>query len=283
MFLSQVQPQSKTQILMQQALIQQAKQLQAQQCALPFSIYSSIKEQQISNVPIHHPLLILVLSGSKKLGDNGQVCCTNGEFVFLSNHPNIDMRNIPDSEQYFALLIEFDYKDFQHLPHATQPSEKYVTGTIDAPLLTLTQQFIDLAGHSHIPEPLIQSRKQELLQFLYYSGYQAIRNLAQPPSLTQQIHQIISSDFAADWSAERLAKQLAISESTLRRKLGSEGIHLQTIKLRARLGNGLHLLQTTSQAIGLIAEQCGYQSQSRFTEQFKTLFAMTPSELRKTR
>jgi AraC-like DNA-binding protein len=50
-----------------------------------------------------------------------------------------------------------------------------------------------------------------------------------------------------------------------------------------KLGLGLHLLQTTLHSIVLIAEKCGYQSQSRFTDRFKGRFGLTPSELRKTK
>jgi AraC-like DNA-binding protein len=32
-----------------------------------------------------------------------------------------------------------------------------------------------------------------------------------------------------------------------------------------------------------VAERCGYQSQSRFTDKFKQFFGVTPTELRKTR
>ena len=60
-----------------------------------------------------------------------------------------------------------------------------------------------------------------------------------------------------------------MSSSTLRRKLKSEGNSIQDIRNRVRLGHGLHLLQTTNSSIGNIAFECGYQSQSRFTEQFK--------------
>ena len=74
-----------------------------------------------------------------------------------------------------------------------------------------------------------------------------------------------------------------MSESTLRRKLKAEGTSLQEIKDQSRLGLGLHLLQTTQDPITLIAEKCGYQSQSRFTNRFKGRFGLTPSELRKTK
>jgi AraC-like DNA-binding protein len=74
-----------------------------------------------------------------------------------------------------------------------------------------------------------------------------------------------------------------MSESTLRRKLKLEGTSVQEVKDQARLGLGLHLLQTTRQPISLVAEKCGYLSQSRFTDRFKKRFGLTPSELRKTK
>lgn len=74
-----------------------------------------------------------------------------------------------------------------------------------------------------------------------------------------------------------------MSASTLRRKLKSEGNTIQDIRIRSRLGHGLHLIQSSQLNIGNIAEQCGYQSQSRFTEQFKLLFGMTPREIRKSK
>ena len=60
----------------------------------PFSIYTAVADQSILNVPIIKPLLICVLDGRKELGA-GQATVNAGEFVFLSNTPNIDMRNIP--------------------------------------------------------------------------------------------------------------------------------------------------------------------------------------------
>jgi len=74
-----------------------------------------------------------------------------------------------------------------------------------------------------------------------------------------------------------------MSESTLRRKLKAEGTSIQEIKDQTRMGFGLHLLQTTKKSISIIAQECGYQSQSRFTSRFKDRFGLTPTELRKTK
>ncbi|SSV75063.1 transcriptional regulator AraC/XylS family protein [Acinetobacter nosocomialis] len=93
----------------------------------------------------------------------------------------------------------------------------------------------------------------------------------------------ISDHLSTELTAEFIAAQLFMSSSTLRRKLKNEGNSIQDIRNRVRLGHGLHLLQTTNDSIGNIAFECGYQSQSRFTEQFKNLFGITPRELRKTK
>ena len=82
-----------------QELIASLKQVIETTDPLPFSVYSSVKEQRILNVPIIKPLLICVLDGCKELGDNNETICPAGSFVFLSNSAKVDMRNIPQSSE----------------------------------------------------------------------------------------------------------------------------------------------------------------------------------------
>jgi hypothetical protein len=44
--------------------------------------------------------------------------------VFLSDNPVINMRNISKDDAYFALLIEFDYRDFKGIPHIGNHSSR---------------------------------------------------------------------------------------------------------------------------------------------------------------
>ncbi len=264
-----------------QTLIQSAKAVLAEHSSLPFSIYSSVKEQRIVNVPIIKPLLVFVLDGCKELGENSDIHCPAGRFVFLSNSSKVNMRNIPGGTEYFALLIEFDYEDFDGLAHQTAKTQSYIQGEIDPLMHHTLQQFIEWATFA--PSHLWALRRQEILQLLYHQGHQQICAIAEPPSLSHRLHNMITRHIAEDLGAEELSLQLAMSESTLRRKLQAEGTSFQSIKDRARLGYGLHLVQTQLDPIGRIAEQCGYSSQSRFTDKFRQLFGMTPSELRKTR
>lgn len=247
---------------------------------LPFSLYASVREQHILNAPILKPLLVCVLSGLKRLGRHGEVACPAGGFVFLPNSPTIDMRNIPVNDEYCALLIDFEYSDFHQFQPAPGAAKPHLQGRLDEVLARTLRQYVEWSAYA--PPAAWHFRRQELLQLLHQAGHD-VAAMAAPPSFSHQLHRMISADIAGDWSARRLAAALAVSESTLRRNLKEEGTGLHAIVNRTRLGHALHLVQTTMQPIGRIADLCGYDSQSRFTEKFKHLFGVTPSELRKTR
>lgn len=264
-----------------QKLIDTAKLALQEKNQLPFSVYSSVKEQRIFNVPIIKPVLICVLDGCKKLGKKNEIVCPAGNFIFLSNSPMIDMRNIPSDRGYLALLIEFDYTDFDCFLSRQLKTEKYFQGHIESVFRNTLQQFIEWSAFA--PPEIWPLRKQEILKLLYYLGYEQVSAIAASPNLVHKLHNIVNTHITDEMSAATLASMLAMSESTLRRKLNAEGTSIQAIKDRAKLGYGLHLVQTSPAPIGHIAEQCGYHSQSRFTDRFKQLFGVTPTALRKTR
>lgn len=248
---------------------------------LPFAVYSSLKEQRIFNVPIIKPVLIVVLDGEKRLGKDADVICVAGSFIFLSNNPTLDMRNIPSEREYFALLIEFEQQDFSVFNSRPKTPQKYFVGTVEKNLQTLLQQFIEWSAFA--PAELWPIRRAEILQYLDFLGYHPVRAMAGNVSLSQKVHELVRINMAEDLSNNELCAHLAMSESTMRRKLQAEGTSVQDIKDQTKLGYGLHLLQTSADSIGSIAELCGYQSQSRFSERFKQRFGLTPSELRKTK
>lgn len=248
---------------------------------LPFSVYSSQKEQNLTNVQMMKPLLIFILRGVKQIGKDKPIECLSGSFLFLSNSLRMDIRNIPIEEEYFAVLIDFDYEDFKDIPKTSGTCKKYFQGEINPILANALCQFMEFSLIA--PSQIIKIRKKEILEIIYYSGYKHICNIVESPNLSQKVQSMMLNDLSYDWSVDLIASNLCMSTSTLRRRLKNEGNKIQDIRNRTRLGYGLHLLQTTPFHIGYIAEQCGYQSQSRFTDQFKLLFGMTPSEIRKTK
>ncbi len=247
----------------------------------PFSVYTSIKEQKLLNVPIVKPLLIVVLSGDKELGVDNEKTCHSGEFVFLSDSPSINMRNIPKDKEYFALLIEFDYQDFNGLQSNVSNKNDYFVGKTTTDLENCLLQFIEF--WSWAPKPLWSLRKKEILSLLCHMGHEEVLTLLGNFQIKGQLHEMFIKQGFHEVTIENICEHLAMSESTLRRKLKLEGTSVQEIKDQARLGLALHLLQTSRDSIGVIAGKCGYQSQSRFTERFKRRFGLTPTELRRTK
>ncbi len=248
---------------------------------LPFSVYTSIKEQKLLNVPIVKPLLIVVLSGDKELGENEKVTCHAGDFIFLSDSSTVNIRNIPKDQEYFALLIEFEHQDFDGLQLNASNRKHYCIGETTPVLEQCLQQFVESSLWA--PEHLWSLRKREIIELLCHMGHKEILSMVGNSNVGNRVNDMFYEQNFHDLSIEQICDQLAMSESTLRRKLKSEGTSVQEIKDQARLGQGLHLLQTTHHSIGLIAEKCGYQSQSRFSGRFKGRFGLTPSELRKTK
>jgi AraC-like DNA-binding protein len=248
---------------------------------LPFSVYRSVHEQKLLNVPIAKPLLIVVISGDKVLGENNEIICHSGQFVFLSDSPSINMRNIPKNNAYFALLIEFNYEDFEDVPSSDAKKSDYFIGETTLALKKCLQQFIESADWA--PEKILSIRKKEILMLLSYLGHTDVVSMMGKQKISHRLHDLFHTKNFHDVTMHHICQHLAMSESTLRRKLILEGTSVQDIKDRARLGFGLHLLQTTGESIGIIAEKCGYHSQSRFTDRFKAHFGLTPSGLRKTK
>lgn len=262
-------------------VIEQAKHCLSVENNVPFSVYTSVREQVITNVPVIKPLLICVLDGCKEIGNQTKITCPSGTFVFLSNSTEVAMRNIPQGIEYFAVLIEFEFEEFDIFKLKSSHADPFFRGDISETLEQTLLQF--LAWGSFAPQELWSIRRQELLLLLQHLGHHEVTAITESQHLSHQIHCMLSDDLHRELSSSELASDLAISESTLRRKLRAEGTSFQEIKDRVRLGRGLHLLQTTSSPIGLIAGECGYQSQSRFTDKFKKLFGLTPSDLRKTK
>ena len=248
---------------------------------LPFSVYSSIKEQKLLNVPIVKPLLIVVLEGEKYLGKDGDIVCHAGDFIFLSDSPAIDMRNIPKEKSYFALLIDFSPQDFSGLNSSNVSGKYYSIGKTTLMLEKCLQQFVESIWWA--PKELWSSRKREILELLCHIGHKDILSMLGGHKVGYKLHELFCANNFEAMAINDICHHLAMSESTLRRRLKSEGTSIQEVKDRARLGQGLHLLQTSNYSVGLIADMCGYQSQSKFSARFKARFGLTPSELKKTK
>jgi len=247
---------------------------------LPFSIYYCKREQSLRRVPVFNPVIVFVLSGEKILSGEMEASCKAGEFLFLSENPGITLSNIPGKHDYLALFIEFEYQDFDDIKLTTKNTERFLIGDINDALVKSITQFIEWSDVS--PEEMWKIRRKELIHMLCFYGYQEIISMIGKPKINHQLTDVFKENPAMRWNIKNMSQKLAMSESTLRRRLKIEGTGFRDLNTQVRLAHGMHLLQTTDHSISIISEKCGYQSQSRFTERFKDVFGITPKKLRLT-
>lgn len=250
------------------------------------SVYSSEKKQVLLNVSIIKPLLILVLKGKKVVGDKIKHVCDTGDFVFFSSMQSIHMRNIPDSSKYLALLIEFDFSDFEkatinigNTSNVQKMATDYKIGKPNDSLYKCLIQFIDCLEWAS--QEIIDNRKVEIINVLTSLGCEFLINSFHRKKISEKVIELI--EFNNNITHVDICKEIGLSEATLYRKLTSEGKSFKKLKDKVLMGKAIHLLQTTNISISNISEMVGYSSSVRFNQRFKSYFGLTPKELKNTK
>ncbi|AZZ91230.1 helix-turn-helix domain-containing protein [Hahella sp. KA22] len=266
---------------MRPKLIRLMQREEKESVMLPFSVYRCLQPQNLHGVPFIDPCLIIVLRGVKVLSLQPELACRSGEFILAPAGIELQFMNLPEGE-YIAVVIGFCASDLEAIPVSASPDrDGAAIAKVDRTLAEFLNQWINWIDVS--PPELWALRRKELAHLLYAKGYGSLLKSRSGASWRRKVSEILMQEPAKDWSLLEISRSLAVSESTLRRRLQSENAGFRDLLESVRLGMGLHLAQTTLLPIAHIADQCGYQSQSRFTERFKQRFGMTPSELRQTR
>ncbi|KQW30979.1 hypothetical protein ASE36_01400 [Rhizobium sp. Root274] len=99
-------------------------------------------------------------------------------------------------------------------------------------------------------------------------------------SLHDRVRGLIGRDLASDWTADRVASSLGVSEATLRRKLAAAGTNLTEIIADMRMTRAVGLLQATELPINRVALEVGYESASKFAARFRERFGLSPRDIR---
>lgn len=150
----------------------------------------------------------------------------------------------------------------------------------------LKSKYNRLVFHKkYLQEPLIKSQG-DLQVFLRRAPIDMLTIPGEDTSLTALIKQQLDprpfkeDDILNLPTSEELAKSLAMSEQTLRRKLNAEGSNYQQIKdnLRQELAN--KLLGNRAISIAKISKQLNFSEPRAFTRAFKQWSGYTPKEYR---
>lgn len=238
-----------------------------------------------SNLVINRPLIILVEHGTKimRSGDYEITVQAGGAIAVCQNQVFDVINEAKAGGIYLARWIAFEPDMVQSLPHQKSPA-----ASIDRALALKAPQkaFLDaydlateaIADPDGVPEPIADHRLRELLLWLDLSGGRFA--MPQPDGFAQKARNILTEKPGYAWSGVMLARALSVSEATLRRKLSAEGWPFQSLLADVRMSAAMQLLQSTDRPVLHIAQDVGYESQSRFAIRFRARFGFAPSAIR---
>lgn len=150
--------------------------------------------------------------------------------------------------------------------------------TEDARALAAFDRALDLVRRPAVPQAIRDHAVLEVLLWLDAAGVRL-----PPPGqlrLADRLRALLAADLARDWTVEAVARALATSEATLRRRLAAEGTGFAALLTDLRMNRALGLLQGTDLSVAVIAGEVGYASPSRFALRFRARFGINPAAIR---
>ncbi|SEG44149.1 helix-turn-helix transcriptional regulator [Vibrio hangzhouensis] len=100
-------------------------------------------------------------------------------------------------------------------------------------------------------------------------------------SITDKMVELLALDLKSKWKLNDVALRMNMSSSTLHRRLKDEGVEFSRVLNSTRLEMARRMLTYNSQPISLVSINCGFESLSYFSTQFKKKYKLTPREYRK--
>jgi AraC-like DNA-binding protein len=245
--------------------------------------YCCLARERLARISAEKPRIGIVLSGEKEfwLGDAGQHFVA-GDVFALPAGVEFDVVNIPPESggPYETLLL-----DIERVPPALHGATMRPKPSRGLDMrVRLTEELVEAIGHAAIllsasdhATALAEHRLTEVLMLL------AKEPAAAPlfsQSLAERIAWLVSGAPDERWTASRLAGELGVASSTLRRKLAQQGTSLREIQATARMRLAHDMLKAEAGNLTQAASAAGYTSRSHFARRFREVYGHTPAEMR---
>lgn len=240
----------------------------------------------IRHVPFYDPCIIVVLSGRKIVFEKScPMICEAGSAITIPAPGSFDLRNEPDADRgrYRALVIPFKSAhlerlrkahDIDHVEHRDHIGVLHFG--YDETLGASVKHYLQSPNEPR----MVDHRLIEILLVLVGKDARLMSYVLNQESWSQKVRVILSADLAREWELADVCHRLATSESTLRRQLQREATGFRELLYELRLSTALMQLLQTSRPVYQVAYECGYQSVSRFTSNFRKRFGLSPTEFR---
>ncbi|WP_300302714.1 helix-turn-helix domain-containing protein [Ferrovibrio sp.] len=241
---------------------------------------------RFSRIVNDRPALILLRHGAKTLQSAGGLwSIRGGEAIAIAGGQTFDVTNrLSDRGLYEACWLIWGpavIEGFERNATALAPplAGAAVLDRLDADFTAAFDRAIAaITNTRHIPEDVAAHRVAEMLLWLAHRGIRF--SPTEDVTLAMKLRRLFVTDLAASWTAAIVAKRLAMSEATLRRRLAAEGTTLGDLLTDVRMSTAMVLLQSTDFAVNRIALEVGYESASRFAIRFRDRFGFPPTAIR---
>lgn len=241
--------------------------------------YCALSRERLRSVRLPRPLLGFVLSGAKEVwrGDAAERFGCGTLFV-LPAEVDLDIVNDPDEGRglYQSLILEIEADAIPDLG-SRDPAAQAAWETSAVPLTAeLVEAMLHAArtiGEGPAGATVRMARLAELLALLYDEP--AARPLFDM-SVSERVARLVRGELDRDWTAATVARRIALSESTLRRRLAAEGRSYSAILRRERM-EAARRLMAQGAASGAAALAVGYASRAHFARAFRAAFGGNPA------
>ena len=240
----------------------------------------------IKHVPFYDPCLILVLSGRKVLFEGQQpIYCEAGKIIAVPAPSSFDLRNEPDprTKKYNAIIIPFKLDMLERLGRMhtlVHEVQRDPVGILkfdpDDTLYTSIEHYLTTLDNPK----LLNHRLMEILLILVSNNTALLSYDLHRNSWSQRVRAVVAADLAQVWEISEVCSRLATTESTLRRNLKREDTSFRELLYELRLSSALMQLLQTTLPVYRVAYDCGYQSVSRFSSNFRKRFGVPPTKFR---
>ena len=249
------------------------------------------RAQTLRRVPVFQSALCRVRQGTKLLEWGArQARAGTHDVVLMPAGQELGVANLPGAQGYRAEVLSFSPAliarfRVRHGGLVDTQLHQAATASLCVPLDVHAARAWDQLTASlaaDAPPALLAHQAEGLLLALALGGHCGPLLLDRRDPLAARVQQVLLLDPGADWSVAKVARQLHLGASTLRRQLALEQRHFRTILEDVRLGLALQELQSGILPIGDIAAACGYASPSRFAARFRQHYGVSPRDLRAT-
>ncbi|WP_299808915.1 helix-turn-helix domain-containing protein [uncultured Shewanella sp.] len=253
------------------------------------------KSQPLRNVPIYTPSIIAVTSGVKDLLWQGETLTfDSNHWLLASSAQALTFVNEPYQNKFQSIQLSFlspPSKWVLKQPANLETSDLTVLSSpslkVDDSLNFAFSQLIAMSAQG------LSSAVQQCYLDAFYLQLNELGALSrlfegELLSLREKVSRYLSAEPGANHTIENTCSHFAMSQATFMRHLSKEGTSFRVILAEVRMLFAIGTMQSrTARNVTPLSQlelaiRCGYQSEARFSQRFKTQFGISLKQYMKT-